>query len=158
MPLADCSVRRSAQTGNTEALQGVLIGVLTNNTTGGNVRPMPAKRDLIDALSVRFAMKKTKRNAKLRVQTKRTMTLLLGAALSVGGVTEALEGAHFIVEKDLDQVRVVKRAKGEEKVVAELSDSFTANSVYKLAKVAPKKLVSYESSLFESAWLGPNSD
>jgi hypothetical protein len=119
---------------------------------------MPAKRELIDALSVRFARKKSKRNAKLRVQTKRTMTLLLGAALSVGGVTEALEGAHFIVEKDLDQVRVVKRAGGEEKVVAELSDSFTGNSIYKLAKVAPKALVSYESSLFESAWLSPNSE
>lgn len=119
---------------------------------------MPVKRELIDALSVRLGLKNPKRNAKLRVQTKRTMTLLLGAALSVGGITEAVQGAHFIVEKDLDQVRVLRRAKGEDKVVAELNGSFTANSVYKLAKVAPKKLVSYQSSLFESAWLGPNRD
>lgn len=116
---------------------------------------MPAKRDLIDALSVRLATYKAKPNSRLRLQTKRTTTLLLGAALSVGGVTEAFEGAHFVVEKNLDQVRVVKRAKGEEKVVAELNDAFAANSVYKLAKVAPSTLVTREASLFDSTWLSP---
>lgn len=115
---------------------------------------MPVKRDMIRTLTAQFAARSTKRNARLRMQTKRALTLLLGAALSVGGISEAFDGAHFIIEKDLDQVRVVKRAKGEEKVVAELKDSFTANSIYKLAKVAPKNLVTRESALFDSAWLG----
>lgn len=118
---------------------------------------MPAKRDLIDALSVRLGLKGRGRNARLRLQTKRTATLLLGAALSVGGISEAFEGAHFVVEKNLDEVRVVRHAKGEEKVVAELKDAFTANTVYKLAQVAPENLVTREAALFDSAWLGTRS-
>lgn len=116
---------------------------------------MPKKRDLIDAMSVRLAIANDRRrNAKWRFHTKRTMTLLLGAALSVGGVTEAFDDTHLVVRKDLDRVSVVKRnGAGEEKVLTSLNDSFTANSVFKLAKAAPDRFVSRESDLFDESLL-----
>lgn len=79
--------------------------------------------------------------------------LLMGAALSVGGLTEALEGAHFVVEKDLDSVRVVQQQGKQATVVADVHDGFAANSIFKLSRVLPESLVSQRIALFDDAWL-----
>lgn len=79
--------------------------------------------------------------------------LLLGAALSVGGLTEALDGAHFVVEKDLDSVQVVKQQGEEKTVVADVHDGFAANSLFKLSRVLPESLVSQRIALFDDGWL-----
>jgi soluble lytic murein transglycosylase-like protein len=82
-----------------------------------------------------------------------TAALLMGAALSVGGLTQALEGAHFVVEKDLDSVQVVKQQGKRATVVADVHDSFAANSIFKLSRVLPESLVSQRIALFDDAWL-----
>ena len=81
------------------------------------------------------------------------MTLVLGCALSIGGVTEAFEGVHFLVEKDLDAVRVVRQKGHRSTVVARLEDGFAANSFFKLSQALPHSLVTRQLSLFTDAWL-----
>jgi soluble lytic murein transglycosylase-like protein len=112
------------------------------------------KRALLESLSVRFAARRDQRTSRLILRSKRGMTLLLGAALSFGGITQSFEGVHFLVEKDLDAVRVVKQSRDGESVVANVGGAFAANSLYKLSGVAPDSLVSRRSSLFDSTWLG----
>ncbi|HEX6087604.1 MAG TPA: lytic transglycosylase domain-containing protein [Thermoanaerobaculia bacterium] len=81
------------------------------------------------------------------------VALLLGTALSIGGIAETIENTQFLVQKDLDAVRVV-RVKGEdEKVVANLQGNFTGNTVFKLAQVLPDRYVSRELSLFDQKWI-----
>ncbi len=79
-------------------------------------------------------------------------TLALGAALSIGGVTEAFDNVHFLVEKSLDSVRVVRQNGENEKVVAKLGGGFAGNTVFKLARVLPDRFVSRELSLFNDQW------
>ena len=81
------------------------------------------------------------------------VTLALGAALSVGGVSDALEGVHFLIEKDLDSVQVLRQKKGTEKVLATLSDGFAANTVFKLSQVLPDRYVTRQLALFDDQWL-----
>jgi hypothetical protein len=81
------------------------------------------------------------------------VTLVLGCALSIGGVTEAFDGVHFLVEKDLDAVRVVRQKGHRSTVVAQLEDGFAANSVFKLSQALPHSLVTRQRSLFTDAWL-----
>ena len=106
----------------------------------------------------------TTRLARLRKRTNNSRTyrflgargaaaLLIGAALSVGGLTDALEGAHFVVEKDLDSVQVVKQQGREATVVADVHDGFAANSLFKLSRVLPESLVSQRIALFDDGWL-----
>jgi soluble lytic murein transglycosylase-like protein len=80
-------------------------------------------------------------------------TVALGAALSIGGLSEALHGLHFVVLKDLDTVRVVKQQGDRTRTVAKLQDGFAADSVFKLSRVLPDRLVSQELKLFDRAWL-----
>lgn len=82
--------------------------------------------------------------------------LLMGAALSVGGLTQALDGAHFVVEKGLDSVQVVKQQGTDATVVADVHDGFAANSLFKLSRVLPESLVSQRIALFDDAWLPQN--
>src|SRR5438067_9113308 len=122
---------------------------------------MPTKkRTLTDSLSTRSA--KMRRKA----QSHRTLhwlggraaaTLLLGAALSVGGVTEAFQGVHFLVLKDLDTVKVVQQQGSHATVVANLGDDFAGNSLFKLSRTLPDSLVSRRIRLFDDAWL-PEAD
>jgi soluble lytic murein transglycosylase-like protein len=84
--------------------------------------------------------------------------LLVGAALSVGGLTQALDGAHFVVEKDLDSVRVVQQQGKEATVVANVHDGFAANSLFKLSRVFPGSLVSQRIDLFNDGWLPKPAD
>ena len=90
----------------------------------------------------------------LRFLNGRTVaTLLLGTALSIGGAADALQGVHFLVQKDLDAVRVVKQDGRHNRVVASLNGGFTGNSVFKLSRVLPESLVSRQIALFSDAWL-----
>jgi soluble lytic murein transglycosylase-like protein len=120
-------------------------------------RLMPTKkRSLTDSLSMRTARvrRKAQSHRTLRwIGGRAAATLLVGAALSVGGVTEALQGVHFLVLKDLDTVRVVRQQGSHAKVVARLGDDFAGNSVFKLSRTLPDSLVTRRIRLFDDAWL-----
>jgi soluble lytic murein transglycosylase-like protein len=118
---------------------------------------MPNKKhSLTESLSVRSA--KVRRKAQSHrllhwVGGRAAATILVGAALSVGGVTEALQGVHFLVLKDLDNVKVVKQQGSHAKVVANLGDDFAGNSLFKLSRTLPSSLVSRRIRLFDEAWI-----
>ncbi|MFL6244677.1 MAG: lytic transglycosylase domain-containing protein [Thermoanaerobaculia bacterium] len=113
-----------------------------------------------DSLSIRVARvrKSAERHRIIRLIGGRgAVALLLGTALSVGGISETMDNVSFLVQKDLDTVRVV-RVKGEdEKVVASLKGNFTGNTVYKLSQVLPDRYVSRELSLFDDKWIATES-
>src|SRR6187549_3281457 len=117
---------------------------------------MAKKTPLKDSLSIRMARlrRSAERNRIVRTLGGRAAAvLLLGTALSVGGITETFDNVSFLVQKDLDSVRVV-RVKGEdEKVVASLKGNFTGNTVFKLSQVLPDRYVSRELSLFDDKWI-----
>src|SRR3954463_7572393 len=103
------------------------------------------KRALVDSMSVRVAKarRKSEKSRLLRLLGGRgAVALALGGVLSFGGLTESLHGAHILVQKDLDSVRVVSEKDGEQNVVADLHDGFTANSVFKLSRAFPDRYVS----------------
>ena len=117
---------------------------------------MPRKTPVTESFSVRIARlrKKAERHRVVRFLGGRgAAALLLGTALSIGGIAETLETSHFLVEKDLDAVRVVRVKGDNEKVVARLEGNFTGNTVFKLAQVLPDKYVSRELSLFDQKWI-----
>jgi hypothetical protein len=109
-----------------------------------------------DALSTRVARgrKQLEQHRLTRILGGRgAMALILGTALSIGGISETLDNVQFLVQKDLDAVRVV-RVKGEdEKVVANLKGNFTGNTVFKLSQVLPDRYVSRELALFDGKWI-----
>jgi hypothetical protein len=107
-----------------------------------------------DAVAVRLAVFKDRRTRSR--YTRRSMTVFLGAALSVGGLSQMTDDVHFLVQKDLDGVRIVRTAaegEGDGRVVASLGDSFAGNSVFKLSRMAPESFVSRRLSLFDAGWL-----
>ena len=107
---------------------------------------------LSESMSLRVA--KARQSRVLRSFGSRALaTLALGAALSVGGATETLQGVHFLVQKNLDSVRVVKSDGRTSEVVANLSDGFAANSLFKLSRILPDRVVSHQISLFSDNWL-----
>lgn len=110
----------------------------------------------MNRLATRFAMSRKKLQSKplLRLLGGRgAATLALGAALSLGGVSEVFENAHFLVEKNLDAVQVVRTEGESSRVVARLGDGFAANTVFKLSQLIPDRYVSRELSLFNDEWL-----
>lgn len=111
------------------------------------------KRDLIDALSIRVAIarEKNKRWRERRAfRSKRTAMLVLGAALSVGGVTEAFDQVQFVVARDLDRVQVVRKSPDGARLVAEMRDGLAGSSIYRLAAIAPDRIVSRSSDLLQN--------
>ncbi|MGZ8796927.1 MAG: lytic transglycosylase domain-containing protein [Thermoanaerobaculia bacterium] len=80
-------------------------------------------------------------------------TLLVGAALSIGGLSDAMSHVHFLVEKNLDTVRVVRQNGHNEKVVARLTGDFAGNSVFKLSQLLPARLVTRQLALFDDKWI-----
>lgn len=117
---------------------------------------MPVKRPAKHSLA--------KRAARLRKSVERhriinflggrgAAVLLLGTALSLGGIADTMANVQFLVRKDLDAVRVVKRDGDEQKVVANLEGRVTGNTVFKLARVLPDRYVERELSLFDRKWL-----
>jgi uncharacterized protein YbgA (DUF1722 family) len=93
------------------------------------------------------------RGRKSWIHGRRIATVTLGAALSIGGVSEAFQSVHFIVRKDLDSIRVVRQDGLRKEVVARLGDGFTANSLFKISGVFPQRLVSRELRLFDKGWV-----
>ena len=115
------------------------------------------KRSLRDHWSLRAArvQRATERHRLLRSLGGRgAVTILLGAALSVGGLSQAMQNVHFTVQKDLDTVRVVKQEGSHRETVATLHDGFAANSVFKLSALLPDSMVTRRLSLFSDEWLG----
>ena len=98
-------------------------------------------------------MKKLAATRRVSLQAKRLATLAVGAALAVGGATEAFNGVQFLVQKDLDRVSVVRKKGQSESVVARLEGKYTSNSVFKLARIMPDRFVDRQSDLFDSEWL-----
>jgi hypothetical protein len=117
---------------------------------------MPNQRPLKDTLSTRVARlrQSAERHSVIRLLGGRgAAALLLGTALSIGGVAETLDNVQFLVQKDLDAVRVVRVKGDDERVVASLRGNFTGNTVFKLAQVLPDRYVSRELSLFDQKWI-----
>ena len=79
--------------------------------------------------------------------------LLLGTALSIGGIAETMQNVHFLVYKDLDSVRVVRQRGNDAKVVAKLNGNFTGNTLFKLSQVLPDRYVTRELALFDQKWI-----
>ena len=114
------------------------------------------KNSFTDSLSIKVAQARRSKESKrsLRWLNGRTATTLaLGAALSIGGATEALQDVHFLLRKDLDAVRVVKQDRGQAEVVARLTDGFAANSLFKLSRMLPERIVSRQIALFSDSWM-----
>lgn len=79
--------------------------------------------------------------------------LLVGTALSIGGVADTLDNVHFLVQKDLDSVRVVRTKGEDQKVVANVKAGFSGNTLFKLSQALPDKYVTRELSLFDQKWI-----
>jgi hypothetical protein len=109
----------------------------------------------MDALSIRLALAKQQRGRRGRAlhAPGRAAVGFFAAALSIGGVSEVLQSAPFAVRKDLDRVQVVRKAESGEKLVADVTHSFAANSLYKVARALPDRFVTEERRLFDSEWL-----
>jgi hypothetical protein len=117
---------------------------------------MPKRRPLKDSVSMRVARTKkaAERHRIVRMLGGRgAAALLLGTALSIGGIAETMDHTHFLVQKDLDSVRVVRQRGTSEKVVAHLQGGFKANTVFKLSQALPDRFVSRELSLFDQKWI-----
>jgi soluble lytic murein transglycosylase-like protein len=117
---------------------------------------LPTKRPIQDTISLRLA--RMRRSAEghrvLRfIGGRGAAALLLGTALSLGGIAETMENVQFLVQKDLDTVQVVRVRGNDEKVVAKLPGNFTGNTVFKLAQVLPDRYVSRELALFDQKWV-----
>ena len=84
--------------------------------------------------------------------------LLLGTALSVGGLTETMQNVHFLVQKDLDSVRVVRQYGDDERVIANLGGGFTGNTLFKLAQALPERYVSRQLALFDQKWISAGTE
>ena len=80
-------------------------------------------------------------------------TLALAGMLSAGGITQAFDGVHFLVQKDLDSVKVVKQQGRKASVVADIDNAFTGNSVFKLSRALPERFVTRQNALFSDGWL-----
>jgi hypothetical protein len=117
---------------------------------------MPKKTPLKVSWSTRVA--RTRRSAERHrifrfLGGRGAAALLLGTALSIGGITETMNNVSFLVQKDLDAVRVVRVKGADEKVVANLKGNFTGNTVYKLSQVLPDRYVTRELSMFDEKWM-----
>lgn len=115
------------------------------------------KTTLTERLSARLARANQKASRHRLVKflgTRGAATVILGTALSIGGLSESFSDVHFLLDKKLDKVEVVRRHGDETTVVATLGDGFTGNSIFKLSRVLPDRYVSRQLSLFdESVWV-----
>ena len=117
---------------------------------------MPRKAPVTETVSLRFArLRRSVEHHRIArfIGGRGAAALLLGTALSIGGIAETTSNMQFLVQKDLDAVRVVRVKNGDEKVVADLQGNFTGNTVFKLAQVLPDRYVSRELALFDQKWI-----
>lgn len=120
---------------------------------------MPRKRPVPDSFFLRLARlrKSSERHRVMRFLGGRgAAALLLGTALSIGGIAETLGNSQFLVQKDLDSVRVVQVRGEKERVVANVEGKFAGNTVFKLAQILPDRYVSRELALFDQKWIATN--
>lgn len=116
---------------------------------------MPKTRNWLDQVVAFATLRGQKKGRSARkLQTRRLTVLMMGAALSVGGASEALEGVQFLVQKDLNSVRLVRKSGEKETLLANVQQSFAANSIYKIARVLPDRYVGHESRFFDVSWFG----
>lgn len=80
------------------------------------------------------------------------LTLVLGAALSVGGVADVTDRLHLAVRKDPNSVKVVA-INGHRKLLTNLGRGFAANSAFTMSHALPGKYVSRQDALFTPPWL-----
>ncbi len=114
------------------------------------------RKHLVDALSFRSAKLRQKAQSHRLLRWlggRAALTLVLGTALSIGGASEALQHVHFLVQKDLDAVRVLKQQGNHAEVVAKVNDGFAANSLFKLSRVLPDRVVTQQIALFDKKWI-----
>lgn len=117
---------------------------------------MPKNQSVRERVSTRVAKGRQafQRKPFLRVLGGRgAVTLLVGAALSLGGLSDAMNHVHFLVLKDLDNVRVIQQGGRKDKIVARWNGTFTGNAVYKLSQLLPDRYVSRKLSLFDDRWV-----
>ena len=118
---------------------------------------MPETYSIKERVSTRVARgrKALDRKPLLRILGGRgAVTVLLGAALSLGGLSDAMSHVHFLVEKDLDAVRIIRQNDDHNaKVVAKWNGTFTGNAVFKLSQLLPDRYVSRELALFDGRWV-----
>lgn len=117
---------------------------------------MTKKRPVKDTISLRLARarKAAERHRIVHfIGGRGAAALLVGAALSIGGVAETMDNVHFLVRKDLDSVHVVRQKGDVEKVVAKVNGGFSGNTLFKLSQVLPDKYVTRELSLFDTKWI-----
>jgi Transglycosylase SLT domain len=109
--------------------------------------------DSIAARSARLRRAAHKRPFLRLLGGRGAATLALAGMLSAGGITQAFDGVHFLVQKDLDSVKVVKQKGRKTSVVADIDNAFTGNSVFKLSRVLPDRFVTRRNALFSDGWL-----
>jgi len=108
------------------------------------------KRSLTESLSSRSARVRRKAQSHRLLHWiggRAAATLLLGAALSVGGMTEAFQSIHVVIGKDFDALKIVKQEGSKAKVVATLG--------HDLATTLTPSLVTSHDRLFYETWLPP---
>lgn len=116
---------------------------------------MPKTGNWLDQVVAFATLRGQKKGRSARkLQTRRLTVLMMGAALSVGGASEALEGVQFLVQKDLNRVRLVRKSGEKETLLADVQQSFAANSIYKIARALPDRYVGQESRFFDASWFG----
>ena len=101
----------------------------------------------------RFRLASQKRPILRLLGGRGAASLALAAMLSAGGLTQMMDGVHFLVKKDLDAVRVVKEQGKKREVVAKIDDGFAGNSLFKLSRALPGSLVTRQNSLFNDGWV-----
>jgi len=118
--------------------------------------PMPTKNSLQERVSTRVAKSRRAmdRSRFFRILGGRgAATLLVGAALSLGGLSDAMSHVHFLVQKDLDAVRVIRQTEKRDKVVAKWNGTFTGNAIFKISQLLPDRYVSRQLALFDDSWV-----
>src|SRR5258707_15876660 len=114
------------------------------------------RQNLVDSMSSRSAKmrRRAERHRVLRAFGSRALaTIALGTALSIGGASDVLQHVHFLVQKDLDAVRLVKDDGHHATVVAKIGDGFAANSLFKLSRVLPDRVVTQRGALYDDKWI-----
>lgn len=117
---------------------------------------MKTQREFIDAVSRRLARARQKMSSNPLFRTlggRGAAAVLLGATLSIGGMAETLGGVHFLVQKNLDSLRVVRQDGHHSTVAANLPSGLAADSLLKLSRALPARVVSRQIALFDSRWL-----
>jgi hypothetical protein len=114
------------------------------------------KNSLVDSVSLRSAKmrRKAESHRVLRwLGGRAAVTLALGSALSIGGASQALRDVHFLVQKDLDAVRVLEQSGNRTRLVAKVDDGFAAKSLFKLSRALPNRVVTQKIALFDERWI-----